>query len=80
LSLFHGIELSRQTLEKTQILNFMKICLMGAELFHSEGKTDGLTDGQTRMTKLIVAFRNLAEAPKMHTKAAQVCRHLTGLV
>ena len=53
---------------------------MGAELFHAEGKTDGLTDGQTRMTKLIVAFRSLAEVPKKYTKAAQVCRHLTGVV
>jgi hypothetical protein len=25
---------------------------------------DGRTDGQTEMTKSIVAFRNLAEAPK----------------
>ena len=36
--------------------NFMKIRPVGAELFRS--------DGQTGMTKLIVAFRNFANAPK----------------
>jgi hypothetical protein len=34
----------------------MKIRPMGAELVHA--------DGQTNMKKLIVAFRNLANAPK----------------
>ena len=37
----------------------MKIRLVGAELFHADGRTD--------MTKLIVAFRNFAKAPK-HVK------------
>ena len=36
--------------------NFLKICPLGAELFHA--------DGQTGMTKLIAAFRNFAKAPK----------------
>jgi hypothetical protein len=47
----------RKTL-KYQI--FMKIRLVGVELFHTDGRTDGRTD----MTKLIVAFRNFANAPK----------------
>ena len=34
----------------------MKICPLGAELFHADRRTD--------MTKLIVAFRNFANAPK----------------
>jgi hypothetical protein len=34
----------------------MKICPVGAELFHADGRTD--------MTKLMVAFRNFAVAPK----------------
>jgi len=34
----------------------MKICPVGAELFH--------VDGQTDMAKLIVTFRNFANAPK----------------
>ena len=38
----------------------MKIRPMEAELFQA----DGLTDGQTDMTKLTVAFRNFAKAPK----------------
>ena len=33
----------------------------GYELFHPEGRTDGQT---TDMTKLTVAFRNFANAPK----------------
>ena len=36
--------------------NFMKIGLVGAGLFHA--------DGRTYMTKVIVAFRNFANAPK----------------
>jgi len=35
----------------------MKIRSVGAELFHA--------DGQTVMTKLIVAFHNVAQAPKI---------------
>jgi len=34
----------------------MKIRPVGAQLYHADGRTD--------MTKLIVAFRNLANAPK----------------
>jgi hypothetical protein len=39
--------------------NFMKMRPVGAELFHSDGQTD--------MTKLIVAFHNVANAPKKWT-------------
>ena len=42
-----------------QISNFIKICLVGAELFH--------TDGQTDMTKQIAAFGNSANAPKNYS-------------
>ena len=38
---------------------------MGTELFHAEGRTDRRTD----MTKLIVAFRNFASAPKTDTSS-----------
>ena len=41
----------------------MKIPSVGAELFRADGRTDGQTD----MTMLIVAFRNLANAPKVLT-------------
>jgi hypothetical protein len=57
----------------------MKIRQVGAELFHTDGRTDGRTEErigqacrhagrqagrQADMTKLIVAFRNFANAPK----------------
>jgi hypothetical protein len=47
---------SWQSFEKTQISDFIKMRPVGAELFHADGQTD--------MTKLIVAFRNIANAPK----------------
>ena len=40
-------------------------------MFHSDGRTDG----QTEMTKLIVAFRNFANAPK-HVRAEQLINRL----
>ena len=47
------LELSRQIFEKIpHISNFMKICLIAAELFHAD-----------RHAKLIVAFRSFAKAP-----------------
>jgi hypothetical protein len=42
--------------KKAQISSFIKIRPLGAELFYAHGQTD--------MTKLIVAFRNFANAPK----------------
>jgi len=39
----------------------MKIRPVGAELFHGDGRTDGRID----MTKLIVAFLNFANVPKL---------------
>jgi hypothetical protein len=44
-----------------QILNLVKIRAVGAELFHADIRTDGRTD----RSKLIAAFRNFANAPKM---------------
>ena len=46
--------------KNTQISNFVKIRPMGSELFYADGRTDGQTD----MTKLIMAFRNFANASK----------------
>ena len=40
----------------------MKIRPVGAELFRAEGRTDGQRD----MTKLLVTFRNFANAPNKH--------------
>jgi hypothetical protein len=36
--------------------NFMKICPVGSDVLHVEGQTD--------VTKLIVAFRSFAKAPR----------------
>ena len=36
---------------------------MGAGFFHADSETDGRMDGRTNMTKLIVAFPNVAHAP-----------------
>ena len=49
--------------KNTQIQNFMKIRPVGAELFHADGRTD--------MTKLKVAFRNIANAPKYNRNTIQ---------
>jgi hypothetical protein len=54
----------------------MKIRPVGAELFHADGRTDGQTerrtegqaDRRTDMTKLTVALRNFANAPKNQLK------------
>jgi hypothetical protein len=50
----------------------MKIRPVGAELFHVDGQTDTdrRTDRQRHMTKLVVAFRNFANAPKNMLKLA----------
>ena len=45
---------------KTSNSNFMKIRLMGAELFHADGRTDGQTD----MKKLTDTFSNFGNTPK----------------
>jgi len=43
----------------------MKICSVGTELLHgADGRADGGIDGQTDTTKLTVALRNFANAPK----------------
>ena len=44
---------------------------LGAELFHAE--TDRQTDRQTKMTKLIVSFRNFANAPKNDPQKSSHC-------
>ena len=51
------LEFSRHIFGKKK----MKFRPVEAELFHADGRTDGQKD----MTKLTVAFRNLANAPKM---------------
>jgi hypothetical protein len=50
--------------KKPQISNFMKIRPVGVELFHKDRYNTGQTVWLTDMTKLIVAFRSFANAPK----------------
>ena len=53
-------------LKNTQTPTFIKVCPVGAELFHAERRTDRQTD----MTKLLVAFRNFASAPNKTVRFA----------
>jgi len=46
-----------QIFENAQISNYMKIRPVGAELFHADRRTD--------IMKLIIAFRNFANASKI---------------
>ena len=48
------------TTDFLKILNFTKIRLVGVELFHA----DMQMDGQTNISKLVVAFRYFAKVPK----------------
>jgi hypothetical protein len=45
--------------KNAQVSNFMKIHPVEVELLHMDGRTDG----RTNITKLIVVFRNFANAP-----------------
>jgi len=48
-----------------QISNFVKIRPMEVELFHADGRRHKQIDRHTDMTELIVAFHNVANAPKI---------------
>ena len=53
--------------KNAQISNFMEIRLVGAELFHADGRTDGQrTKRADRLTKIIVTFRNFANENSKH--------------
>jgi hypothetical protein len=52
-----------RVLKNTQISNFLNIRLVGVELFHAAGQTDGRQTGGYDETN--AAFRNYAEAPKI---------------
>jgi len=50
------LEFSWQVFRDNQIPNFMKFCPVEAKMIHAEGQTD--------ITDLIVAFRNLVNMAK----------------
>jgi len=55
------LEFFRKFSKSTQNIKLKKkILSLGAELFHADGRTDG----QTHMTKLIVASLNIVNARK----------------
>jgi len=56
LSDFSELEFFDTFSKSIKMSNFLKISPLGAEFFHADGQTD--------MTKLIVALRNFAKAPK----------------
>jgi hypothetical protein len=49
----------------------MKICPVGAELFHADGQT------RRHMTKLTAAFRNFGNAPKTSATTSQRTQRTT---
>jgi hypothetical protein len=62
------LEVSRQILEKTfTYQTFIKIRPVEAELFHEDVQIEEQTD----LIKLIVAFRNFANAPKNSISSLQ---------
>jgi hypothetical protein len=52
--------------KNTVISNFVQIRPVEAYVLHADEWIDRQTDRQTDMTKLIVAFRSFANAPKKH--------------
>ena len=53
--------------KNTCISNFMKIRPVGAELFHADGRTEA------DMTKVIIVFRNFANAHKSRHLRLGLC-------
>jgi len=43
----------------------MNSCPMGAELFYADGQTDGWTERQTDMAKIMGCFHYLAKVPEI---------------
>jgi len=57
-------ESSQQIFEKNSNMNFHENPSVEAELFlRTDRQTDGGTDGETVITKVIVAFRSFANEP-----------------
>ena len=67
------LEFSGQIFEKrkkAKISSFVKIRPVRSELFHADARTDGQSD----VTKVTGAFRNVAKAPsKAFPLSSQVC-------
>jgi hypothetical protein len=59
------LEFSGQIFEKSSNTKFHKISFSGSEFSLEGGRMDGHSHRQIQMTKLIAAFRNFANAPKI---------------
>ena len=66
---FMTLDFSRQVFKKPSNIKFHE---NPSSRVAKCGRTDGQTDRQTDMTKLIVAFRNFAKAPKNSDKTVLV--------
>jgi hypothetical protein len=65
LSDFNEIWIFSTDLKKNQIQIVMKIVTVGTDLFHAADKqAEERADGQTDMTRLIVAFHNITHTHK----------------
>ena len=65
-SILMTLEFSRQIFEKYSNIKFHENPSSGSRVVPcgwTDGRTDSRTDGRTDMMKLIVAFRNFANAP-----------------
>jgi len=60
LSDFNELEFSRHFFKKYSSIKFHENPSSKVELYHADGRTEGQTD----VTRLLVAFRNFASAPK----------------
>ena len=60
------------------ISNFMKICPVGAELFHA----NRMSKGRKNMTKLTVAFRNSVKEPedKIYDTVPNIYRNVVSII
>ena len=67
------LEFSRQIFKNFLISKFMKVPLAGGDKLHAARRTDG----RVNMTKLIVTFRNFANAPKNSVSASQTTQPAT---
>ena len=52
-------EYSRKIFDNTQISNFMKMCPLGAELFHADGQTDEQADRHDKANSRVSQFCEL---------------------
>jgi hypothetical protein len=69
------VDFPRKFFEKFSNIEFDETPCSKSKLLHAESQTDRQTDRQTDLTKLIVAFRDVANVPnKRQTSMSSVSR------